>query len=328
MRLLLGIFPVRRSYPCAAAFRIAKIAKTKIDLTVKIGFSARLDAFSINATRRCAKFPSLCASFLSIATPNHVEVGPASASGVDLSEEAAMLKTYAAALFALLLIDLSLCRADEDSPPPASIPNGCCSGEACPTPCGCRRGLLGRIRDRFHHSPVCCSTQGACQTGACDPCPCEPSCRRTLLEKLHLRRPSQCTCCQSTCCQGPAIGEAPLQALESPEAPAEDEKQPEQTPTQPAPRTRARLSAAPNPVSVTATQGSATLTWSTGDGSMGQIYVSRNGEAEKLVTQGAEGSARVSWIELGSTYDFTLYAGSEHKQKLAGVRVRAVRTER
>jgi hypothetical protein len=53
-----------------------------------------------------------------------------------------------------------------------------------------------------------------------------------------------------------------------------------------------------------------------------------NGEPEKLVTQGAEGSARVSWIELGSTYDFTLYAGSEHKQKLAGVRVRAVRTER
>ena len=160
MRLLLGIFAVRRSYPCAAAFRIAKIAKTKIDLKVKIGFSARLDAFSINATRRCAKFPSLCASFLSIATPEHAEVGPASASGVDLSKEAAMLKTYAAALFALLLVNLSLCRADEDSPPPANTSNGCCSEQACPNPCGCRRGLLGRIRDRFpHHSPVCCSAQ-------------------------------------------------------------------------------------------------------------------------------------------------------------------------
>jgi hypothetical protein len=99
---------------------------------------------------------------------------------------------------------------------------------------------------------------------------------------------------------------------------------PKETP----PQTRARLSAAPNPVPVTATQGSATLTWTTGDGSVGQIYVSRNGEPEKLVTQGAEGSTRVSWIELGSTYDFTLYAGSEHKQKLAGIRVRAIRTER
>jgi hypothetical protein len=238
-----------------------------------------------------------------------------------------MSKTCAAVLSAVLVVSLPPCRADEGSAPPANTPGECCPNvDACaaPAPCGCRRGLLGKIRDRFHRSPGCCSAGGgACQTSACEPCPCEPRCRRTLLEKLHLRRPSQCTCCQS-----PAIAEPAPQAEETPETPAEDEKQPERMPTEPAPRTRARLSAAPNPVPVTAGQGSATLTWSTGDGSVGQIYVSRNGEPEKLVTQGTEGAARVSWIELGSTYDFTLYAGSEHKQKLAGVRVRAVRTER
>jgi hypothetical protein len=124
------------------------------------------------------------------------------------------------------------------------------------------------------------------------------------------------------------MAEPAPQAEATPEAPAEDEKQPDRMPTRKLPGTRARLSAAPNPVPVTSGQGSATLTWSTGDGSVGQLYVSRNGEPEKLVTQGAEGSARASWIELGSTYDFTLYAGSDHKQKLASVRVRAVRTER
>jgi hypothetical protein len=108
----------------------------------------------------------------------------------------------------------------------------------------------------------------------------------------------------------------------------EDENEPERPRTQKAPRTRARLSAAPNPVPVLSGQGSAILTWSTGDGSVGQIYVSRNGDSEKLVTQGAEGSAGVSWIELGSTYEFSLYAGTAHKQKLAGVTVRAVRTEK
>jgi hypothetical protein len=186
-----------------------------------------------------------------------------------------MLKTYAAALSALLLVNLSLCRADEDSPPPANTPSECCSNiDPCAAPalCGCRRGLFGRIRDRFHRPPVCCSTEGACQTCPCEPCSCQPRCRRTLLEKLHLRHPSECTCC----CQGVAMAEPAPPAQESPEAPAEDEKEPERMPSQPVPRTRARLSAAPNPVPVTSGQGSATLNWTTGDGSVGQMASRRS----------------------------------------------------
>jgi hypothetical protein len=60
----------------------------------------------------------------------------------------------------------------------------------------------------------------------------------------------------------------------------------------------------------------------------GQIYVSRDGAEEQLVTQGPQGAGDINWIAAGSSYDFRLYAGLDHKQMLARVIVRGVRSER
>jgi hypothetical protein len=90
---------------------------------------------------------------------------------------------------------------------------------------------------------------------------------------------------------------------------------------------QARLTAAPNPVSVQSALGKTTITWSVRDGGAGQIYVARDGGPEQLVTQGAEGREEVAWIEPGSVYDFRLYAGLEHKRMLTSVTVKGVKAE-
>ena len=89
--------------------------------------------------------------------------------------------------------------------------------------------------------------------------------------------------------------------------------------------TGARIAASPNPVVIKSGLGKTTVGWKTGDGSPGQIYVSRDGGPETLVTQGAEGSDELNWIEFGPEYEFRLYAGLEHRQLLASVTVRGVR---
>jgi hypothetical protein len=72
--------------------------------------------------------------------------------------------------------------------------------------------------------------------------------------------------------------------------------------------------------------GKTTIAWNTGDGSAGQIYVSRDGGAEQLVTQGAEGTEEVNWIEAGPAYEFRLYAGLARTKLLAGVTVKGARS--
>ncbi len=89
--------------------------------------------------------------------------------------------------------------------------------------------------------------------------------------------------------------------------------------------TGARIAASPNPVVIKSGLGKTTVGWKTGDGNPGQIYVSRDGGPETLVTQGAEGSDELNWIEFGPEYEFRLYAGLEHRQLLASVTVRGVR---
>jgi hypothetical protein len=54
---------------------------------------------------------------------------------------------------------------------------------------------------------------------------------------------------------------------------------------------------------------------------MGQVYVSENKRPEKLFAEGSEGSAEAPWINTGSTYEFRLYTGKEHTNKLAAVDV-------
>ena len=76
------------------------------------------------------------------------------------------------------------------------------------------------------------------------------------------------------------------------------------------------ISASPNPV----TSGtSTTITWDTGDGSTGQVWVSVNDQPEVLLVQGPSGSITPSWIQPGAKYIFTLYAGTTHTNKLSWV---------
>lgn len=78
----------------------------------------------------------------------------------------------------------------------------------------------------------------------------------------------------------------------------------------------ATLSAAPNPPSPGAGLASTTIQWATGDGTHGQVYVSRDGGAESLFAAGAAGSQTAPWIEGGSSYAFRLYAGTARDRLL------------
>jgi hypothetical protein len=81
------------------------------------------------------------------------------------------------------------------------------------------------------------------------------------------------------------------------------------------------LTAAPNPVPAGSGLGSTTISWSTGDGSVGQVYVSEDGGPEALVTQGQGGSEQANWIRAGTTYEFRLYASRDRAKRLAAVTV-------
>ena len=84
---------------------------------------------------------------------------------------------------------------------------------------------------------------------------------------------------------------------------------------------RVSLSATPNPVPAGLEQGTTTLTWDTGGEAAGQVYVSKDGESEELVSAGRSGSETVSWIAAGSKYEFRLYAGLERRRLLESVTV-------
>ncbi len=83
----------------------------------------------------------------------------------------------------------------------------------------------------------------------------------------------------------------------------------------------ASIQAQPNPVPAGEGLGSTTIVWKTGDGSQGQVYVSEDGGADNLFAEGTNGNKDAPWIRTGSTYEFRLYAGSDHKTMLASVKV-------
>ena len=82
------------------------------------------------------------------------------------------------------------------------------------------------------------------------------------------------------------------------------------------------ITASPNPVPAGPGKfGTTTITWDTGDGSLGDVYVSVNGAPEKLFAgQRKKGSLEAAWIGKGD-HEFRLYAGKEHKTVLASVKV-------
>ncbi len=84
----------------------------------------------------------------------------------------------------------------------------------------------------------------------------------------------------------------------------------------------ATITASPNPVPVGQGAGTTTITWNTGDGSAGQVYLSKEGGPEAIFASGTPGSAAAPWIDVGTTYEFRLYAGTEHTKMLAKTQVK------
>jgi hypothetical protein len=82
----------------------------------------------------------------------------------------------------------------------------------------------------------------------------------------------------------------------------------------------ATLGANPNPASAGERPGETTVSWDTGDGSIGKVYVAMNGGPERLFADGRRGSVSAHWIKTGSNYEFRLY-NSDHTELLAKVAV-------
>ena len=85
----------------------------------------------------------------------------------------------------------------------------------------------------------------------------------------------------------------------------------------------ANITASPNPVSVGEGPGTTTITWNTGDGSVGQVFVSENGAPDRIFASGPSGSVAAPWIRAGTSFEFRLYVGTEHAKVLAKTQVTA-----
>ena len=77
------------------------------------------------------------------------------------------------------------------------------------------------------------------------------------------------------------------------------------------------VTAEPNPVPEGEGLGTTKITWRTGSDTSGEVYVATDGGQETLFVRGSEGSADAPWITAGSTYEFRLYEGRDHKKVLA-----------
>jgi hypothetical protein len=80
--------------------------------------------------------------------------------------------------------------------------------------------------------------------------------------------------------------------------------------------TQPTLSASPNPVpsgDLDKPVASTQIAWDTGDGSIGELYVTIDREDERLVSRGPFGSINIDWIQFDSLYEFRLYAKKRSK---------------
>lgn len=81
------------------------------------------------------------------------------------------------------------------------------------------------------------------------------------------------------------------------------------------------LSVAPVPTPANPTVGTPQVTWSTGDGSPGEVTVTPDESKEALFGTGADGSAPAPWISIGRSYVFRLYSIVSGRQLLARLKV-------
>jgi hypothetical protein len=77
--------------------------------------------------------------------------------------------------------------------------------------------------------------------------------------------------------------------------------------------------ALPNPVPAGRGPGKTIVTWYTGDGSPGQVYVSIGGAPEQLFSTNP--SHHEATITGKGDYEFRLYAGTDHSTRLGTVKV-------
>ena len=84
----------------------------------------------------------------------------------------------------------------------------------------------------------------------------------------------------------------------------------------------ATIMADPNPVPAGADKhGKTIISWDTGDGTLGQVFVSVNGGEERRFSGPlSRGTQEAPWIGK-SDYEFRLYAGKEQTKRLASVTV-------
>jgi hypothetical protein len=83
------------------------------------------------------------------------------------------------------------------------------------------------------------------------------------------------------------------------------------------PVTASSLIALPNPVPPGAGQGKTTITWCSGRAGSAAAYVSRDGAEPVVFARSSHGSQEARWIQAGSTYEFSLYAGPDRKSDTA-----------
>ena len=82
------------------------------------------------------------------------------------------------------------------------------------------------------------------------------------------------------------------------------------------------ISASPNPVPGGPATGRTTVSWTTADGSLVEVYASINGGPEILFAGlSSHGSQGADWFGPGDRTEFRVYAGSAHAKRLAAVLV-------
>jgi hypothetical protein len=84
-----------------------------------------------------------------------------------------------------------------------------------------------------------------------------------------------------------------------------------------------RITATPERVKVAGGPGSTDITWSTGNGSIGFVFVTANGRQPILVATSPQGERVISWIRTGR-YVFELYGDAERRTLLAMVTVSGI----
>jgi hypothetical protein len=96
--------------------------------------------------------------------------------------------------------------------------------------------------------------------------------------------------------------------------------------TNPKAKGTARITATPQRVKVSDGFADTDISWNTGDGAMGFVFVTANGRPPVLVATGNEGGRVISWIRRGN-YVFELYGDAGRRTLLASVNVSGVATE-